>query len=70
MKAKRRSPVTGPLLTFALMVGSIVAVGAIAHVVDSAGTPSVFGGAALLAAVLAAAFAPALQRHRQTAMQH
>ncbi len=35
MKAKRRSPVTGPLLTFALMVGSVVAVGAIAHMVDS-----------------------------------
>jgi len=40
MKAKRRSPVTGPLLTFALMVGSIVAVGAIAHVVDSRQKPA------------------------------
>jgi len=35
MKAKRRSPVTGPLLTFGLMIGSVVAVGAIAHYVDT-----------------------------------
>jgi hypothetical protein len=35
MKVKRRSPVTGPLLTFGLMVASVVAVGAIAHMVDS-----------------------------------
>src|SRR5271169_5782318 len=31
MQAKRRSPVTAPLLTFALMIGSIVAVTAIAQ---------------------------------------
>jgi len=35
MKAKRRSPVTGPLLTFSLMLGSVVAVGAIAHMFDA-----------------------------------
>ena len=35
MAAKRRSPVTGPLLTFGLMVGSVVAVGTIAHVFDA-----------------------------------
>ncbi len=33
--AKRRSPVVGPLLTFAIMVGSVVAVAAIAHFVDA-----------------------------------
>jgi hypothetical protein len=33
--AKRRNPVKGPLITFALMVGSIAAVGAIAHIVDT-----------------------------------
>jgi hypothetical protein len=33
--AKRRNPIKGPLITFALMIGSIVAVGAIAHIVDS-----------------------------------
>jgi hypothetical protein len=33
MKAKR-SPVRGPLLTFALMIGSVVAVGAAAHFYD------------------------------------
>lgn len=34
MKA-RRSPVKGPLLTFALMIGSVAAVGLIAHYYDS-----------------------------------
>jgi hypothetical protein len=33
--AKRRSPVKGPLMTFALMIGSVVAVGAVAHIFDS-----------------------------------
>jgi hypothetical protein len=31
----RRSPARGPLLTFALMLGSVAAVGVIAHYVDS-----------------------------------
>jgi hypothetical protein len=35
MKSKRRSPVAGPLLTLALMVGSVGAVAAIAHYLDS-----------------------------------
>jgi hypothetical protein len=35
MKAKRRSPVTGPLLTFGLMVASVVAVVAISRVFDT-----------------------------------
>jgi Tfp pilus assembly protein PilW len=34
MQAKRRSPVRGPLLTLALMIGSVVAVGAIEHYLD------------------------------------
>jgi hypothetical protein len=34
MKPKR-SPARGPLLTFALMLGSVAAVGVIAHYVDS-----------------------------------
>jgi len=38
--AKRRNPVKGPLITFALMVGSIVAVGAIAHIVDANQKPA------------------------------
>jgi hypothetical protein len=33
--AKRRSPVKGPLLTFALMLGSVAAVTAVAHILDS-----------------------------------
>jgi hypothetical protein len=33
--AKRRNPIKGPLVTFALMLGSVAAVGAIAHIVDS-----------------------------------
>lgn len=33
--AKRRNPVKGPLITFALMISSVAAVGAIAHIVDS-----------------------------------
>ncbi len=35
MRAKRRSPVTGPLLTFGLMVASVVAVVAISRVFDT-----------------------------------
>jgi len=31
----RRSPARGPLLTFALMIGSVAAVGAIAHYIDT-----------------------------------
>jgi hypothetical protein len=33
--AKRRSPVKGPLLTFALMLGSVAAVIAVSNVIDS-----------------------------------
>lgn len=32
---KRRNPVKGPLITFALMIGSVAAVGAIAHMIDA-----------------------------------
>ncbi|HUD24685.1 MAG TPA: hypothetical protein VMQ45_03310 [Burkholderiaceae bacterium] len=35
MKAKRRSPVRGPLLTFALMIGSVGLVVAAARYLDS-----------------------------------
>jgi len=35
MSSKRRSPVAGPLLTFALMIGSVAAVGLIAHYIDT-----------------------------------
>ncbi len=35
MSSKRRSPVAGPLLTFALMIGSVAAVGLIAHYMDT-----------------------------------
>lgn len=35
MKAKRSSPATGPLLTFALMIASVAAVGAVARYLDS-----------------------------------
>jgi len=31
----RRSPARGPLLTFALMIGSVAAVGGIAHYIDT-----------------------------------
>jgi len=33
--AKRRNPIKGPLITFALMLGSIAAVTAVAHIIDS-----------------------------------
>jgi len=35
MSSKQRSPVAGPLLTFALMIGSVAAVGLIAHYIDT-----------------------------------
>jgi hypothetical protein len=35
MKAKRRSPVMGPLLTFGLMLGSVGLIIAAAHYLDS-----------------------------------
>jgi hypothetical protein len=35
MKAKRRSPITGPLLTFGLMLGSIGLVLVAAHYLES-----------------------------------
>ncbi|HEV3018726.1 MAG TPA: hypothetical protein VGY49_06880 [Burkholderiaceae bacterium] len=35
MKAKRRSPVMGPLLTFGLMLGSVGLIVAAAHYLDS-----------------------------------
>jgi hypothetical protein len=35
MKAKRRSPARGPLVTFALMIGSAGLIAAAAHYLDS-----------------------------------
>ena len=34
MKHKRRNPLVGPLVTVILMISSIVAIGAIAHLID------------------------------------
>ena len=35
MKHKRRNPLVGPLVTISLMIGSIVAIGALAHLIDT-----------------------------------
>jgi predicted MFS family arabinose efflux permease len=65
--ASRGTAVT--MFASCFFLGQSVGVTLASALVDTAGTPSVFGGAALLAAALALAFAPALQRHRQSAMQ-
>jgi len=35
VKHKRRNPLVGPLVTISLMIGSIVAIGALAHLIDT-----------------------------------
>ena len=35
MKQKRRSPLVGPVVTILLMIGSILIIGALAHLIDA-----------------------------------
>jgi hypothetical protein len=40
MKHERRNPLAGPLITIGLMIGSVVAVGAVAHVIEVHAKPA------------------------------